>query len=270
LEPRQRKRKTANKPINIGRKRKAPYSESKPTPKTEKQTDPHILNPPKDNSFADYIFKIMNRRIEEAVGNEPLDSAFAYSDIKETVLTGREELIQTLRWYDQAFKEYTRKFGGAFSRRAWIKNDKKIMANLNKKRNRYLIPIMDFLAANALPYLQTEGTFDKIIIGKKKRVPIVVKPNEQAIMEYFGISRTQIWTYLKGAARAGFIMKMDKRFRSHEGHYYILGSYGWYNANKDKPKKDKDQKAKWDSRHLYFMKGTKEIKQALRTFRRPD
>ncbi len=213
----------------------------------------------KDNTFRQFISGIINRRLTAARGNEPEDCPWIYNQLKDEAKETLKELEDALKWYKAEYREYLYKSGILFSTRKWLKKDKEVMANLNKRRNRHLLPVLEELAADQLPSKETKIKVEIIIDGKKDdKKPVVSKPNYQRIAKKVGISPSLVQKYLEGANQQGLILAGGNRYRG--GRYYIIGFWVIY--------KDKKDGNKVKERPVYFI--SQKNRDKLINFHRPD
>jgi len=230
-----------------------------PEPAKEPEPDiPILLNPPEKNIFATVVRGTLRRRVRDIMRAESdsFDSPLICSPIKETICETLAEIEAATDWYKEELSQFLYDTGTEFSNHGWIRDNGKIRANLSKRRNCGLLPMMEFLAETQIPFLLSRR-YRKIEIEGKMEYRVLVRPDIPGISKRINRAESQVIKYITGAVRAGFLRRFGTK---HRGSFLVLGYHDFYKDKEGQPKRCP----------IYFLKDTPEIREALRTFRRPD
>lgn len=220
---------------------------------------PIPLKSSKKNIFADLAFGITHRRADKELWEQP-DSVYKME--KRVAKEVWEEMKEGLSEFETEAAQYIYDFEVDFSKLKWIKNDGLIVANLNKKRNCKFLEMMKILTRLQIP-LNYSKRYGRIEVDGKKKFPILFEPSAENISEVARLinrSESQAIKYIAGAERTKPVGLLSRLGTLHRGSFLILGYQEFY----------KDKKGEKHLNRIYFLKDTPNVREALRTFRRPD
>ena len=116
---------------------------------------PILLNPPKGNFVAEMVSNRLRRKIRyEVMGGLPFEEPIIYGPLRRVIHDFWAEMQVAMDWYRTELSDFLYGSGKKFSDLVWIRHDGKIMANLSERRNFRLMPMMDYLKASPMPFLQ--------------------------------------------------------------------------------------------------------------------
>jgi hypothetical protein len=231
-------------------------------------------HPPPDTSTFRIIEKHFGQKMNKAFGDkdfefEEVEDKFVFAvkrKVARQVIKNVEEIVL---WFKDEYKRYLIPDKEIFYHKKWIWKNNKISENLEGRRNKHLIPLMNYLCNHRLGLKESESLADDIDAGAFYKETqkgkdmwhrfVLVIPDYEDIEDKLEMSPSLIQKYLKGMGDAGFI-KPIRKVGSHGQIVYALGYYLVY-PDKDGVKKPKPN---------WFLKGNKEMKQALREFYRPE
>ncbi len=193
--------------------------------------------PPKTSTFR-IIERHLKRKIEEAsngesVEIEDIDDPFAFTIKRKTIREVVKNLEDTLSWFREEYKRYLIPDKEIFFHKKWIWGNKKISENLDKRRNRNLIPLMNYLCNHRLGWKESISLSDEIgaapfsMETKKgqyvERTLVLVIPDYEDIENKLNMSLPLMRKYLKGMGDVGFI-KPIKKSGSHGQCSWLLST----------------------------------------------
>jgi predicted transcriptional regulator len=265
----------------LGKRRKKPDKKKSLKSREQKRKAQGLVNernyqhPPPDTSTFRVIEKHLGRKIKKAFDDkgivyEYINDTFTFAVKRKVIRQVVRNLEDIISWCRNEYKRYLIPDQEIFSRKQWIWNNKKIHENLNKRRNKKLIRLMDYLGNHRLGWKQSETLSDDISAGsfsiktKKgndvERTFVLVIPDFEDIEDKLDMSKPLIQKYLQGMGEAG-IIKPIRKAGSHGQKVYALGYYHPYSPKDSKITRHKPN---------WFLKSSKEMKQALIKFYRPE
>jgi hypothetical protein len=204
-----------------------------------KQLDPNYLN-----RLADLLLELTRKKdpdwnyeiIMSALisRTHPLNGDPCFiKDLNKAIQQFRDELPRLDLLLNQSRVKSSREFPPV-----WIKSNKGIMRNLNKKGNQHFLPLHEIL-------------MDSRIKQGEKKAPVLVLPDYAAIEKKTGLKKKYAYRYIREMCRWG-ILQRDHREGRNGPWVYCLGVW--------MPGKGKTP------RPIYFLKETPEMKAALIQF----
>ncbi len=228
--------------------------------------------PPKTSTFK-RIEKHLKWKIEKALNGESveiedIDNPYVFTIKRKTIREVVKNLEDIVSWFRKEYKRYLIPDQEIFSHRKWILENKTIRENLDKMRNRHLIPLMNYLCNHRLGWKESVSLAHDIgaaSLSMKtekghdvERTLVLVKPDFEDIENKLNMSLSLIRKHLKGMSESKFIIPMRK-LGSNEQKVYALGYYLHYSKDGEATR----PKPNW------FLKNDKEMRQALINFYRP-
>ncbi len=222
-------------------------------------------------------FKIIERHLERKIKETLNDEDFRLEDIEDPLVFAVmrkairkvvKNLEETLSWFREEYKRYLIPDKEIFFHKKWIWKNKKISENLARKRNSKLIPLMNYLCNHRLGWKESIllardiGAASLQIKTKKGdyvwRTLVLVIPDYEDIENKLDMSLSLIRKYLQGMGDVGFI-KPIKKSGSHGHMVYAVGYYLPYEGEGGTTR----------HRTIWYLKDSKEMRQALMYFYRP-
>ncbi len=229
--------------------------------------------PPKTSTFK-RIEKHLKWKIEKALNGESveiedIDDPFVFAVMRKIIRQVVKNLEETLSWFREEYKRYLIPDKEIFFHKKWIWKNKKISENLGRRRNKKLIPLMNYLCNHRLGWKESVSLAHDIgaaSLSMKtekghdvERYMVLVIPNFKDIKNKLNMSQSLTQKYLQGMGDVGFI-KPIKKSGSHGHMVYAVGYYLPYLEEGEITR----YKPNW------FLKDTKEMRQALQSFYRPE
>jgi hypothetical protein len=218
-----------------------------------------LLRSKEENIYYRTLFDDTSERVQEGFNNAEIVNPTPYRVTKTACRDALAEAREGVRLFRAALSKFFQKSEPTFF--GWIRNDGRIMANLNRLRNRGLLPVAEDLTERTIPYSESQ-IFGEMKIKGRKRSPALVRPDVPGMAKRVGISESQIWKFIEGGVRAGFWRWFAPAgHRKHGRAFLLVGYHHFY-------KVEKDGKRNWNSRVIYLIDKTK--KRKLGNFCRPD
>ena len=199
----------------------------------------HKDNPP-DNPTYRLNEKHLKRRIEKAL--DKIDEEIRTDEQHSAVFAIKREITnkivkrleETVHRFKKDYEKWLLRNRGDFANKQWIKKNKKIRDNLEMKKHKYLLPILDYLCSHTLSYKKSRFVGDKIGAGHYKtttkkgeheeRTYILIEVDRVNIGIKLGISPSLVHKYAKEMERVGIIKKLGKE-SSRGKMLYAIGSF---------------------------------------------
>lgn len=250
-------------------------------PRKRKQKAQGLINErnyqhsPPDTATFRIIERHLKRRIKAALNDEDygleyIDDPLIFAVMRKAIRKVVKNLEETLSWFREEYKRYLIPDKEIFFHKKWIWKNKKISENLARKRNSKLIPLMNYLCNHRLGWEESRalgrviGAVTLQIKTKKgedvRRILVLAKPDLEDIKNKLNMSQSLIQKYLKGMSESGFIRSVRK-LGANKQKAYALGYYLPYSSETGRMTR---YKSNW------FLKDTKEMRQALMSFNRPE
>lgn len=227
-------------------------------------------HPPPDTSTFRVIKKHLGRKIDKAFNYEYIelenrDDKSDFAVKRKVIRQVVKNLEETRSWFREEYKRYLIPDQEIFFHKQWIWKNNKIRENLNQRRNKKLIPLMNYLCNHRLSLKESESLADDISAGSfyKKTAKgedgwhtfVLAIPDFEDIENELDMSQSLVQKHLKGMGDAGIIKPMRKA-GSRGQKVYALGYYNSY------PLADGGT----GSKSNWFLKDGKEMRQALMNF----
>ncbi|MHC4268511.1 MAG: hypothetical protein ACYSWS_12020 [Planctomycetota bacterium] len=209
-----------------------------------------------DNLVYKSHIKRFNKRLEKALNKLP-EEIRSEDEQRPAIYAARRKVADKLKkdvneaghYLDQYLAKLLSQNSGTFSKKEWTRGNKKIRDNLEKKKHKYLLSILDYLCTHTFSMNKSRVEGDKIGAGvyetktkkgeSEERIYVLIQIDKETIGIKFGISSSAVQKYVKEMERVGIIKKLG-RDGSRGKALYALGTfYIWRDEEEDYKEKPK-------------------------------